>query len=164
MAHRGRLNVLANTLKKSYEFIFAESPTTTCPKQWVVTATSSITLDTKTSSKLKRAIRWRSGSHPSFSPRRRQPRRPGQSPARQRILKDHERKNVLPVLIHGDAAFADRAWSRKSQLFSTARISNRRIAARIVNSQIGFTTTPTEVDLPPLHRHRQDDRSPYFSC
>jgi len=53
-----------------------------------------------------------------------------------------QRISVLPMLMHGDAAFADRAWWRNASACPTERLPHRRLAAFIVNNQIGFTTYP----------------------
>ena len=146
MAHRGRLNVLANTLKKSYEFIFAEFADDYMPE--AVGGDGDVkyhlgyenVIETKES----HTVEVRLASNPSHLEAV-NPVVQGRARARQRILKDHERKNVLPVLIHGDAAFAGQGMV--AEVLNFSQLPGYRTGGSlhiIVNNQIGFTTTPTE--------------------
>ncbi len=75
----------------------------------------------------------------------------GKARAKQDQLKDHSRKQVLAVLLHGDAAFAGQGIV--AECFGLSGLSGHRTGGTIhviVNNQIGFTTAP--------HRSRS---SPY---
>lgn len=146
MAHRGRLNVLANTLKKSYDFIFEEFGDN------YVTNTVAGDGDVKYHLGYENVIETKEGhtveiklaSNPSHLEAV-NPVVEGMARARQRILNDSERKKVLPILIHGDAAFAGQGLV--AEVLNFSQLPGYRTGGTlhiIVNNQIGFTTTPKE--------------------
>ena len=146
MAHRGRLNVLANTLKKSYEFIFAEFADDYRPEAVGGDGDVKYHLgyEKVIETKEGHTVEVRLASNPSHLEAV-NPVVQGRARARQRILKDLERKNVLPVLIHGDAAFAGQGMV--AEVLNFSQLPGYRTGGSlhiIVNNQIGFTTTPTE--------------------
>ena len=107
MAHRGRLNVLANILRKSYEFIFREFSENYIPN--TVAGDGDVKyhlgyesmLETESGDSMKLFL----ASNPSHLEAV-NPVVEGKARARQRLLNDTSRHRVLPLLIHGDAAFA----------------------------------------------------------
>ncbi|MDQ8202008.1 2-oxoglutarate dehydrogenase E1 component [Pelagicoccus sp. SDUM812003] len=146
MAHRGRLNVLANTLKKSYEFIFEEFGDTYIPD------TVGGDGDVKYHLGYEKVIETKEGHYVEIrlasNPSHLEAVNPvveGKARARQRILNDSQRKKVLPVLVHGDAAFAGQGMV--AEVLNFSQLPGYRTGGTvhiIVNNQIGFTTTPKE--------------------
>lgn len=146
MAHRGRLNVLANTLKKSYEFIFEEFG-----DQYIPNAVGGdgdvkyhLGYEKLIDTKEGHQVEIRLASNPSHLEAV-DPVVQGKARARQRILGDAMRDQVLPVLVHGDAAFAGQGMV--SEVLNFSQLPGYRTGGTlhiIVNNQIGFTTTPKE--------------------
>ncbi len=107
MAHRGRLTVLANFLKKSYDIIFKEFSENYVPDLVAGDGDVKYHLGYESVRKIDSAeIAIRLAANPSHLEIV-NPVVEGNARARQRILGDtEERKKVLPLLLHGDAAFA----------------------------------------------------------
>ncbi|MEM9160856.1 MAG: 2-oxoglutarate dehydrogenase E1 component, partial [Verrucomicrobiota bacterium] len=146
MAHRGRLNVLANTLKKSYEFIFEEFADNYIPDTVAGDGDVKYHLGYEKVIETKEGhfVEIRLASNPSHLEAV-NPVVQGKARARQRILNDKERRKVLPVLIHGDAAFAGQGIV--SEVLNFSQLPGYRTGGTlhvVVNNQIGFTTTPKE--------------------
>lgn len=146
MAHRGRLNVLANTLKKSYEFIFEEFGDNYIPNSIGGDGDVKYHLGYEKVIETKEGhyVEMRLASNPSHLEAV-DPVVEGKARARQRILNDTERNKVLPVLIHGDAAFAGQGMV--AEVLNFSQLPGYRTGGTlhiIINNQIGFTTTPKE--------------------
>ena len=144
MAHRGRLNVLANILGKSYEKIFHEfegdvDPNTTQGSgdvKYHLGAEGSHTTPGGVTMKLTLA------SNPSHLEAV-DPIVEGMVRAKQTLIDDKERKLVLPVLIHGDAAFAGQGVV--AETLNLSQLKGYRTGGTVhivINNQIGFTTGP----------------------
>jgi 2-oxoglutarate dehydrogenase E1 component len=147
MAHRGRLNVLANFLKKSLQVIFTEFSTNFIPDLVAGDGDVKYHLGYRTVRKLEDGaeVEIRLGANPSHLEAV-NPVVEGTARARQRIRGDTElRRKVLPLLIHGDAAFAGQGIVAEtlnmSQLHGYGTGGTVHV---VVNNQIGFTTLPED--------------------
>jgi 2-oxoglutarate dehydrogenase E1 component len=147
MAHRGRLNVLANFLKKSLRIIFTEFSENYIPELVAGDGDVKYHLGYRTIRRLSSGaqIEIRLAANPSHLEAV-DPIVEGTARARQRIRGDTERrKKVLPLLLHGDAAFAGQGIVAEtlnmSQLDGYGTGGTVHI---IVNNQIGFTTLPQD--------------------
>ncbi|MBV8330319.1 MAG: 2-oxoglutarate dehydrogenase E1 component [Verrucomicrobia bacterium] len=147
MAHRGRLTVLANFLRKSYDVIFKEFSENYIPD--LVAGDGDVKYHLgyesvrKTESGAEVAIRLTDNpSHLEIV----DPVVEGRARARQRILQDTEkRKKVLPLLVHGDAAFAGQGIV--AEVLNLSELPGYETGGTvhvIVNNQIGFTTSPAD--------------------
>ena len=147
MSHRGRLNVLANFLKKSLRVIFTEFSENYVPDLVAGDADVKYHLGYRTIRKLSSGaqVEIRLSANPSHLEAV-DPVVEGTARARQRIRGDTEhRRKVLPLLLHGDAAFAGQGIVAEtlnmSQLHGYGTGGTVHI---VVNNQIGFTTLPED--------------------
>jgi|GEM_PF-63187 len=144
MAHRGRLNVLANTLNKPYSQIFREFEDMDPDLHEGAGDVKyhlgySHDLVTSSGNNVHLSLCF-NPSHLAFV-----------SPVvlgRSRAKLDRSKKgyyNVLPIIIHGDAAFAGQGVIQ--EVFNLSELPGYTIGGAvhiIVNNQIGFTTSPEE--------------------
>src|SRR3989440_2310137 len=147
MAHRGRLNVLANFLKKSLRVVFTEFSENYVPESVSGDGDVKYHLGYRTVRKLASGaqIEIRLAANPSHLEAV-DPIVEGTARARQRIRGDTEhRKKVLPLLIHGDAAFAGQGIVMETlQMSQLHGYGTGGTVHVIVNNQIGFTTLPED--------------------
>jgi len=146
MAHRGRLNVLANFLGKSFDYIFREFSENYVPDTIYGDGDVKYHLGFETKRKTTdgHQVDIRLAANPSHLEAV-NPVVEGKARARQRIRGDLERKRVLPVLIHGDAAIAGQGIV--AEVFNFSQLKGYRTGGTIhlvINNQIGFTTDPSE--------------------
>lgn len=145
MPHRGRLNVLANVLNKSYKDIFSEFEDFKVDNQ-------EISGDVKYHKGYTSKIETRNGrevivslaSNPSHLEAV-DPVLLGKAKAKQILKGDDEQKKILPVLIHGDASFAGQGVVY--ECFQMAELDGYSVGGTlhiVVNNQIGFTARPEE--------------------
>ena len=143
MPHRGRLNVLANVMGKPFKAIFSEFFGKT------VNTSKSFEGDVKYHLGASSNREFDGNSvHISLTdnPSHLEAVNPvvlGQVRAKQFFHKDKERKKVIPVLMHGDAAFAGQGIV--AECFAMSGLPGHNIGGTIhiiVNNQIGFTTAP----------------------
>ncbi len=146
MAHRGRLNVLSNFLQKSLGSILYEFTPNYVPD--VVAGDGDVKYHLgyeKTREVDGHRIRLSLAANPSHLEAG-DPVVEGKARARQRILDDQStRRRVLPLLIHGDAAFAGQGLV--AEVFNLSQLRGYRTGGTIhviVNNQIGFTTMPAD--------------------
>ncbi|HET6345090.1 MAG TPA: multifunctional oxoglutarate decarboxylase/oxoglutarate dehydrogenase thiamine pyrophosphate-binding subunit/dihydrolipoyllysine-residue succinyltransferase subunit, partial [Myxococcota bacterium] len=146
MAHRGRLNVLANTIGKSYGTIFREFEGAMDPSSAHGSGDVKYHLGARGThvapdGKQMALIMASNPSHLEAV----NPVVEGMSRARQDLLGDTDRKTVLPILIHGDAAFAGQGVV--AEVLNLSELKGYRTGGTIhivVNNQIGFTTGPAD--------------------
>lgn len=141
MAHRGRLNVLVNAIGKKPSELFDEFERKT-------TDTLKGSGDVKYHMGYSSDISTPGGSVHltlSFNPSHLEiidPVVEGSVRARQDRRSDHTHNRVLPVLIHGDAAFAGQGVIMETfNLSQTRGYTTGGTVHIIVNNQIGFTTS-----------------------
>jgi len=146
MAHRGRLNVLTSIMRKSFDELFAQFSENYIPDtvggdgdvKYHLGYTS--TLKTTTGGEVDVRL-VANPSHLEIVDAVVE----GKARARQRIRGDIERTCVMPVLIHGDAAFAGQGIVAETMNFS--QLAGYRTGGTvhlIINNQIGFTTDPSD--------------------
>lgn len=145
MAHRGRINVLANFMDKALGIIFSEFDGTAFDH-------NDYDGDVKYHLGYSSDRSTPSGScHISlaFNPSHLEVVNPvviGMARAKQRRRKDTaQRKKVVPVLIHGDAAFAGQGVV--SETLQMSQLPGYTVGGTvhiIVNNQVGFTTAPKD--------------------
>ena len=145
-AHRGRLNVLANTIGKSSGAIFREfeGGLDPCSSHGSGDVKYHLGAVGKHVSPNGREIRLSMASNPSHLEAV-NPVVEGMARARQDLLNDGERKSVLPILIHGDAAFAGQGVV--AEVLNLSELKGYRTGGTIhivINNQIGFTTGPAD--------------------
>ena len=182
MAHRGRLNVLANVMAKPYKVIFHEfSGGTANPEDVGGSGDVKYHLGTSTDREFGGAK-----VHMSLMPNPSHletvdPVVLGKVRAYQGFHDDigeGKHKQVLPVLIHGDAAFAGQGIVWECFGFSGVKGYNTGGCIHfIINNQIGFTTSPQfsrgspypsdvakGVQAPILHVNGDDPEAVTFAC
>lgn len=145
MAHRGRINVLANFMEKGIEIIFSEFDGTAF-EHYDYDGDVKYHLGYSTDKKTDEGT-----CHISlaFNPSHLEAVDPvvlGMTRAKQRRRMDTvNRKKVVPVLIHGDAAFAGQGVV--SETLQLSRLKGYTIGGTIhiiTNNQVGFTTDPID--------------------
>ena len=143
MSHRGRLNVLANLLQKSYKRMFNEfvGEYASTPEEsagdvkYHLGASSNREFDGN-------SVHISLTDNPSHLEAV-NPVVLGQTRAKQFFHQDAKRNKVIPILIHGDAAFAGQGVV--AECFSMSGLKGHNTGGTIhiiVNNQIGFTTSP----------------------
>ncbi len=177
MAHRGRLNVLINTYGKKADHIFTEFE-----DNYKHDAEASIgdvkyhkgfSADVKTRNQKNVHLSLaHNPSHLEFV----NPVVEGICRAKQRDLKDKDRTQVIPILIHGDSAFAGQGI-----VYETLNLSQLRgyetggTIHVVIDNQVGFTTSPIDtrstrystdvckmLDVPIFHVNGDDPESLWF--
>jgi 2-oxoglutarate dehydrogenase E1 component len=145
MAHRGRLNVLANILNKPYAEIFAEFEDYF--RDDVFEGDGDVKYHLGFSSDLE--VRGRP-LHISLTPNPSHleavnPIVEGRTRSKQDLFNDKDRKRGIPILIHGDAAFAGQGSVCETlNLVQLEGYTTGGTLHVIVNNQIGFTTLPED--------------------
>lgn len=177
MAHRGRLNVLTNIYGKAHTQIFTEFEqnyqTDTAMGEGDVKYHMGYSADIKTANGHDVHLSLaHNPSHLEFV----DPVVEGVARAKQRDLGDVNRTQVIPILIHGDAAFAGQGVVYEtlglSQLKGYTTGGTLHI---VIDNQIGFTTNPQDsrstpyatdlakmLDTPIFHVNGDDPEAVYY--
>jgi len=142
MAHRGRLNVLANILGKTYEHIFSEFEGTAIPDQTMGSG------DVKYHMGFSSEVQTESGKkmHLKLAPNPSHleavnPVVLGYSRAKADVLYASEYDSILPILIHGDASLAGQGIVYEVlQMSDLKGYDTGGTIHFVINNQIGFTT------------------------
>lgn len=180
MAHRGRLNVLANVMAKPYRVIFHEfSGGSANPDDVGGSGDVKYHLGTSTDREFD-GVKVHMSLVPNPSHLETvDPIVLGKVRAQQAFHGDlAEHEQVLPVLIHGDAAFAGQGIVWECFGFSGVRGYNTGGCIHfVINNQIGFTTSPQfarsspypsdvakGVQAPILHVNGDDPEAVTFAC
>jgi 2-oxoglutarate dehydrogenase E1 component len=142
MAHRGRLNVLANILGKTYEQIFSEFEGTAIPDQTM--GSGDVKYHLGFSSEVETADGKKMHLKLTPNPSHLEAVNPvvlGYSRAKADVMYQSEFDSVLPILIHGDASVAGQGI-----VYEILQMSNLQgyytggTMHFVINNQIGFTT------------------------
>jgi 2-oxoglutarate dehydrogenase E1 component len=146
MAHRGRLNVLSNIMGKSLESMFSEfedSPLIDSPfGSGDVKYHKGFTSDRVT--RAGASVHLSLTANPSHLEAV-DPVVEGRARGKQTRAGDVEGETIVPVLIHGDAAFAGQGIVAETlNLSKLAGYSTGGTLHLVINNQIGFTTPPSE--------------------
>ncbi|MBM9589984.1 2-oxoglutarate dehydrogenase E1 component [Leptospira sp. 201903075] len=145
MAHRGRLNVLVNIIRKPAGLIFAEFEEKLNPGQLGYADVKyhlgySNNVMTHYGKEVKLSL--------AFNPSHLEAVDPvifGSVRARQEMAKDIDRSKFMPVAIHGDAAFAGQGVV--AETLNMMNLDGYTVGGTfhiVINNQIGFTTLPSE--------------------
>lgn len=177
MAHRGRLNVLANIVGKDPKAIFAAFEGTNIPTthsgdvKYHLGCSSNVVTD---HGNVHIALAFNPSHLEIVSPVVQ-----GSVRARQRRRGDQDQRSVLPIQIHGDAAFAGQGVVMETFNMSQTRWFTVGGSIHIViNNQIGFTTSNPEdsrstlystdvakmVEAPILHINANDPEAALFAA
>ena len=144
MAHRGRLNVLANIVGKNYSQIFREFEGNIDPRTVQGSGDVKYHLGAEgefvagSGDKIKVSV----AANPSHLEAV-DPVLEGIARAKQDVLDQGESFPVLPLLVHGDAAFAGQGVV--AETLNLSQLRGYRTGGTIhvvVNNQVGFTTSP----------------------
>lgn len=179
MAHRGRLNVLANIMGKTYEQIFNEFEGTAVPD--LSFGDGDVKYHLGFSSQTKTVdghdIRLKLAPNPSHLEAV-NPVVEGIARAKADVLYDSQYDSIVPILIHGDAAVAG-----QGVVFETVQMSQLEgyytggSVHLVINNQIGFTTDFGEarssvystgaaavVGAPVFHVNGDDPEAVLYAC
>jgi 2-oxoglutarate dehydrogenase E1 component len=177
MAHRGRLNVLANILRKPYQELFAEFEENYLP--FSRDGDGDVKYHLGFSSD---RVGVKGGQiHLSLTPNPSHleavdPVVEGRTRAKQESFGDTERRLGIPLLVHGDAAFAGQGLV--AETLNLSQLQGYKTGGTIhviVNNQIGFTTAPSDarsttyctdvakmIEVPILHVNGEDPEAAVY--
>jgi 2-oxoglutarate dehydrogenase E1 component len=182
MSHRGRLNVLANFVRKSittllYEFTPNYEPDLVAGDGDVKYHLGYESIREFSDGKVRVSL----AANPSHLEAVNSVVE-GKARARQRVLSEGgpeiDRGQVLPILLHGDAAFAGQG--SVAEVLNLSQLPGYRTGGTIhiiINNQIGFTTVPADarssayatdvakmIEAPVLHINGEDPMELYWAA
>lgn len=182
MAHRGRLNVLANFVRKSLTTLLYEFTPNYEPGLVAGDGDVKYHLGYESVREFPEGnVRVSLAANPSHLEAV-NPIVEGKARARQRVLGDDgsatDRKRVLPILLHGDAAFAGQG--SVAEVLNLSQLPGYRTGGTIhliINNQIGFTTMPADarsssyatdvakmIEAPILHVNGEEPMELYWAA
>jgi 2-oxoglutarate dehydrogenase E1 component len=146
MAHRGRVNMLATFCGKPLDLIFSEFEGAYNPNQGYV-ADGDVKYHMGFSADRELPNGQKVHLSMAYNPSHLEAVNPvvcGMARAKQRLRKDNkERKRVVPVLVHGDAAFIGQGVVAETlQLSLLEGYGVGGTVHVVINNQVGFTTSP----------------------
>ena len=146
MAHRGRVNVLANFMGKDIAAMFADFNGPTETESPIEDYDGDVKYHLGYT-KIKDTAHGQVECHLAFNPSHLEAVNPvvlGMARAAQRKRNDTEkRKKVLPIIIHGDAAFAGQGVVLET--LQMAHVRGYAVGGTVhlvIDNQVGFTTNP----------------------
>lgn len=144
MPHRGRLNILANVIQKPFKKIFKEFSGDPGPDAAGVSGDVKYHLGASADRDFNgNSVHVSLTANPSHLEAV-NPVVLGQTRAKQFFHNDPQRVKVIPILLHGDAAFAGQGIV--AECFAMSGLKGHNTGGTIhiiVNNQIGFTTSPS---------------------
>jgi 2-oxoglutarate dehydrogenase E1 component len=147
MAHRGRLNILVNIMNKPYRKVFADFEGNVDPETIQGSGDVKYHLGSKGEYRISEdeSIELELMPNPSHLEAV-NPVVEGAARASQDYYDDEEaRKKIVPILMHGDAAFAGQGVVAETLNMSQLRAYETGGTIHfIINNQIGFTTLPKD--------------------
>ncbi len=182
MAHRGRLNILANFVRKSLATLLYEFTPDYEPGLVAGDGDVKYHLGYESIREFPDGnVRVSLAANPSHLEAV-NPVVEGKARARQRVIGDDgvstDRKRVLPILIHGDAAFAGQG--SVAEVLNLSQLPGYRTGGTIhliINNQIGFTTMPADarssayatdvakmIEAPILHVNGEEPMELYWAA
>ena len=182
MAHRGRLNVLANFVRKSLTTLLYEFTPNYEPGLVAGDGDVKYHLGYESVREFPEGnVRVSLAANPSHLEAVNAVVE-GKARARQRVLGDDgattDRKRVLPILLHGDAAFAGQGSI--AEVLNLSQLPGYRTGGTIhliINNQIGFTTMPADarsssyatdvakmIEAPILHVNGEEPMELYWAA
>jgi 2-oxoglutarate dehydrogenase E1 component len=177
MAHRGRLNVLANILQKPYKEIFFEFEENYLPNSAAGDGDVKYHVGFSSDRMTSKGGRV----HLSLTPNPSHleavcPIVEGRVRAKQNRVRDEQRSLGIPLLIHGDAAVAGQGLI--AETLNLSQLQGYRTGGTlhiVINNQIGFTTRPSDarstryctdvakmIEVPIFHVNSEDPEAVLF--
>jgi len=179
MAHRGRLNVLANIIGKPYTEVFSEFEENYLPNSMAGDGDVKYHLGFSSD----RVSSHGHKIHLTLTPNPSHleavnPVVEGRVRAKQHLFGDRERVLCMPLLIHGDAAIAGQG--SVAETLNLSQLQGYRTGGSVhvvINNQIGFTTSPTDarstryctdvakmIEVPIFHVNGEDPEAAAFAA